>query len=222
MPTRGFEKISRDAILAALRRYTAGRGEQVTMQDFCGHLGISASTLLVRWGRWRDLRRAAGLTRPRAAPSVEFPDSFLIAEYRRICKELGRPPKEAEFNQRARCRMITLYKRFGTLAAIRRKAQIADDFAECFGHDLPMSGKPRMAWDEAWLGELWKRVRVGFVLHSSDLMGRGPLPYDVVFCARHDWPVCPVPVLVAAEVLGERAMGGESKVESGELRVVES
>jgi transposase-like protein len=219
MPKRGFEKISRDEILAALRRYTEGRGEQVTMQEFCGHLGISPSTLLVRWGRWRELRRAAGLMRPRAAPPVEFSDSFLIAEYRRICKELGRPPKEAEFNQRARCRMITLYKRFGTLAAIRRRAQIADDFAACFGRDLPTGGKPRMAWDEAWLGELWKRVRVGFVLHSSDLMGRGPLSYDVVFCARHDWPVCPVPVLVAAEVLGERATATGVAEPAGELRV---
>ncbi len=220
MPRKGFERISREEILEALRRYVkevevsagSGQGEKVTMKEFCRHLGISPSTLLERWGKWRDLRAAAGLKRPRAEHGVEFSDQALILEYRRVCEALGRPPTEAEFNQRAACRMITLYKRFGSLPAIRRRAEIQERYARVFGRETIEMGKPRLRWDEAWLRELLKRVRVGFALYSSDVRdrwtGAEPLPFDVLFCARHDWPGCPVPVLVAEVVLGERAFEG--------------
>ena len=206
MPRRGFEKVSREEILASLRVYVEGRGESVTMKEFCGHLGISPSTLLERWGRWRDLRAAVGLRRPRAAPREEFSDRFLINEYRRICKELGRPPKEGEFNRLAACRWITLYKRFGNMEAIRRRARQEDEFEEWNGGPVVFPEKPQLAWDEAWLETLWReRVRVGFSLFSSDMRGRVPEEFDVVFCAQDDWPGCPVAVLRAVEVLGERA-----------------
>lgn len=46
---------------------------------------------------------------------------------------------------------------------------------------------------------------MGFALHSGALRGKDPLPCDILFCALHDWPGCPIPVLVATHVLGERA-----------------
>lgn len=101
--------------------------------------------------------------------------------------------------------MITLYKRIGNLTAIQRRAQVADEYAAYFGKDLEMPERPRLGWDHDWLKELWKRVRVGFALYSSTLRGKEPLPCDILFCARHDWPGCPIPVLVAIDVLGERA-----------------
>jgi hypothetical protein len=84
-------------------------------------------------------------------------------------------------------------------------------------HETLLPDKPRLRWDQAWLRELLKRVRVGFAVYSSDARdawtAEAPLPYDVLFCARHDWPGCPVPVLVAEVVLGERAFE-EGRVES--------
>ena len=206
MPRRGFEKIGREEILAALKQYVEGRGEEVTMREFCRHVRVSPTTVLKRWGRWRDLRKAAGLMRPQACASVLFSDRFLIDEYRRICKELGRPPCEGEFNRLASCSWVTLYKRFGNMEAIRRRARLEDEFEEWNGGPRAPTGKPELAWDEAWLERLWReRLRVGFALFSSDLRGRVPEEFDVVFCAEHDWPGCPVAVLRAVELLGGRA-----------------
>jgi hypothetical protein len=205
MPRKGSQRISREEILAALKRYAKGRGEDVRMQDFCDWLEISPLAVTKHWGPWKDLRRAAGLKRPKAAPPVVFSEQFLLGEYRRICKELGRPPTESEFDKRAVCSMITLHKRFGSMANVRRRAQVADEYAAFFGKDLEMPERPRLAWDHDWLKELWKRVRLGFALYSSTLRGKDPLPCDILFCALHDWPGCPIPVLVASDVLGERA-----------------
>ena len=205
MPRR-IEKVSREEIRVALEKYCEGRGESVTMTGFCRHLGISPSTLLNRWGRWQDLRRAAGLKRTRAMPREEYSDRFLIGEYRRLCKELGRPPKQLEFNRLASCSWVTLYKRFGNMEGIRRRARIEDEFEEWNGGPVVFPEKPQLAWDEGWLETLWReRVRVGFSLFSSDMRGRVPAEFDVVFCAQHDWPGCPVAVLRAVEVLGERS-----------------
>lgn len=198
--------ITRDGVLATLRRYAADHGEQFPMRDFCAELGVSPSTLLKRCGSWQDLRRDAGLKLRRASPSVTYPDEFLVAEYRRLCRELGRPPKPHEFARHSKCSMSTLYRRIGPVAAIRRRARVADEFAAFFGRDLgEFFGRPGFSWDEAWLAELWTRVRVGFALCSSDLKGRDPFPCDLLFCAHHDWPLCPVPAIVAHRVLGERA-----------------
>jgi hypothetical protein len=205
-PAMPRHDITRDGVLAALKRYAADHGEQFPMRDFCAELGVSPSTLLRRCGPWRDLRRDAGLKLLRATPSVTYSEEFLVAEYRRLCRELGRPPTSNEFERRAQCGLSTLHRRIGRTAAIRRRAQVADEFAACFGRDLgEFFGKKRFSWDEAWLAELWKRVRVGFALCSSDLQGRDPFPCDVVFCAEHDWPLCPAPVVVAHRALGERA-----------------
>jgi hypothetical protein len=83
-----------------------------------------------------------------------------------------------------------------------------------FGPGPMFKGKAKLAWDEEWLTVLWQRVRVGFTLYSSDMReavhglpmtaSAEVYPYDVVFCAQHDWPGCPIPVLVASRVLGER------------------
>lgn len=205
MARKRYEHISRAEIVAALKRFAMGRGEGVRIKEFCRHLGIARSTLLYRCGLWQNLRREAGLTRPKAPSTKELSDEFLIREYRRITKELGCPPTELQFDQRAKCRMITLYRRIGSMADIRRRAQVADEYAAYFGKDLEMPARPRLGWDHDWLKELWKRVRVGFTLYSSTLRGKDPVPCDILFCAVHDWPGCPIPVLVAIDVLGERA-----------------
>lgn len=121
-----YENTTREEIVAALKQFAAERGESVRILDFCKHLGMARSTLLQRWGFWKDLRRAAGLKRPKAAPPVAFSEEFLLGEYRRICRELGRPPNQAEFDQRSKCSMDTLKKRFGSMARVRRRAQVAD------------------------------------------------------------------------------------------------
>lgn len=204
MPARGFEKISREEVVQALQRYAKTHGENITLAQFARRLGVSATVIYSRWGRWHELRRAAGLKRPRKPATLQYSDTFLLSEYRRVTREVGHPPSMAEFNQRSTCRLGTLMKRFGNLKDIRRRARIQEDFVREFGWDKLLPRKPKLTWDEAWLAELWTRVRIGFALYSSDLMHLKPFPFDVVFCARHDWPVCPAAVLVAEAVLGDR------------------
>jgi hypothetical protein len=211
-------------IIASLRDLAQSRGENITLHEFCSHLGISQSTLLRRCGRWQNLRTAAGLKRPRAPLHTEFSDSQLIDEYRRIATFLGRPPRESEFNRLSPARYSTLIRRFGDSDALHRRARIRDEYEETFGKQDLTDDRPQIAWDESWLRKLWPRIRVRYALRSSDLReqfnrsrGEGAgeahgrtavgvdTPCDVIFCAVHDWPTSPVPVLVAARVLGERA-----------------
>jgi hypothetical protein len=216
-----------DEVVAKLRELAQSRGEGVTHAEFADHLGIDRSTLTRRCGRWRDLRAAAGLQHAPARRPPAISDDALIEEYRRIVKQLGRSPREFEFDRlSSMMRYSSMIRRLGDP---HRRARIRDDYEQTFGTRLMTDQTTDVPWDEAWLRELWPRVRVGFVLRSSDLRERFvqsrarsageahgrpcvglEQPCDVIFCAVHDWPTAPVPVLVASQVLGDRACQPDS------------
>jgi hypothetical protein len=225
MPGRPVYQLNVDEAVARLRELAQSRGEGVTRRELCQALGIDATTLMRHCGCWRDLRAAAGLQRPCARRPPDVSDDTLIEEYRRIVKQLGRPPREAEFDRlSSTIRYSSLVRRLGDPG---RRARIRDEFEQTFGTRPMTDLTTDVPWDEAWLRELWPRVRIGHALRSSDLregflQSRGSsageaqglqsvglsgasTPYDVIFCAVHDWPTAPVPVLVASQVLGERA-----------------
>lgn len=206
MPQRPVYQWDVDEVVARLRELAQSRGEGITRREFSKALGIDASTLTKYCGNWRELRAAAGLKRPCARRLPEVSDDALIEEYRRIVKQLGRPPREAEFDRLSSLiRYSSMIRRLGDP---HRRARIRDEYEQTFGTRSMTDQTPDMPWDEAWLRELWPRVRVGYALRSSDLcegFQATSSPCDVIFCAVHDWPTAPVPVLVAVQVLGERA-----------------
>lgn len=226
MPARRISHLDRDSVVAMLRKLVRSRGEGVTRNEFAAHVGVHYMTLEKHCGPWKELRAAAGLKRPCATRPQTVSDQFLIDEFRRITRQLGRPPRPFEFNQASTVRYATLITRFGTAEALHRRVKICDEFEQTFGTlSFPPASLPP-GWDDAWLRELWTRLQIRFVMRSSDLRAEfaaaeaaasAPdgsassgsdqrlLPCDVIFCAEDDWPAAPVPVLVAAELLGERS-----------------
>ena len=160
---------------------------------------ILADMLNIRIGVFRT---------PRAPVREQFSNAELIREYQRIVHELGRLPREIEFDRKANCSYATLKKRFGGAAGIHRAFRVteeADASAREAANEPSLfrqsehSPKPLPMGPE-YLRREWAQVRIAFAVTSNEYRGQESLDFDLLFCLNHNWPPCPCKVIELREV----------------------
>ena len=126
---RGLLDRSDESFLKEIRRVAdllAPRS--LTVIEFERHSKVSRNALCRRFGSWRAALEAAGCGHLYNAPQVtcSLTDSELISELHRVAGALGgRTPTRADIHRHAAHGIGAYYKRFGTIRAALRAANLA-------------------------------------------------------------------------------------------------
>ncbi|SFH99551.1 homing endonuclease associated repeat-containing protein [Planctomicrobium piriforme] len=125
--SRPSPHLTREEILELLRQAVAAHGSNISLQQFRSTTGLSERIIVSRFGRWSELRTAAGL-KPYAKVTARYSDRTLLADLHRIAKKLGRLPKRVEYeSQGGKFSGFTFHKRFGpwpsVLTAYKKRYQ---------------------------------------------------------------------------------------------------
>ncbi len=205
---RGVE-YSPDEIIAAVKEMYFSQGEPVTYHRFAKHCGIPAWQIYQHFRSWYDVREAAGLPR-RMASLRNVPADDLLFELHRVVTLIRRWPTFGEYERVCRRNYQLFWRKIGPWSAVEARyrewlnehPEVADDPAGKRGGNIQIEAFPDRS--VAWMRNLWWQSGVGFELRSSDYRGRSAGECDFLVVLNHDWPMCPVPVLVLGELLPYR------------------
>lgn len=114
----GGKQERREYMLAEATRLAGIHGERLTLERFCREAGVSVASVFHYFESWRALRRAAGLTTPRANSGSKWTAQAILEEYERVTRQLGWCPGLYEFVDRARCSTTPVIQRFGGIRGL--------------------------------------------------------------------------------------------------------
>jgi hypothetical protein len=108
--------VTRESIVEAARQAAAECGGNLSRSDFQRRTGIGQHHIykLFPEGGWSEVKRLADLSR-HPQDKIALSDDELLAEFHRVCSELGSVPTWAIFQSHAQVAADTVRRRFGGL-----------------------------------------------------------------------------------------------------------
>jgi hypothetical protein len=115
-----------DELLAAAVRLGAQRDGKLTLYEFCDAVGVSPSTIHLRFGGWLKFRAKAGLSAKRTLPEVSHEEvrQELIELANKAGLKFGWEVNVAEFCGFARVSTNTIIKLFGNWRKLMKLAKL--------------------------------------------------------------------------------------------------
>ena len=182
-------------------------GPRVTLKKFCRLTGVPEGAIYRLVDSFGDLREAVGLSR-RVKQESWYSEDDLMQAFHNVVQRLGRLPTCSEFGLYSPMSQRVLFQRLGgihgAIAKYRewlprqKEPKPADDFESAMNPQQPEQD-PQMVIP--WMRKEWLGMRVGFEMRSGDFQGRPAEACDVLVVLNHDWPACPVPVIVFSKIL---------------------
>ncbi len=126
-------KHSDEDLLEAIRRVAEATDKPVlTAQDFARHSGISATTINLRLGGWRQALERLGLGHRFSRPVLGghtaqegYPDETILEEIRRVAALVGKPVmSRADFDRYAGVSSVSVVLRFGSWRTALERAGV--------------------------------------------------------------------------------------------------
>src|SRR5262245_38546157 len=108
-----LSRLTREALIGAMKRFAAGGTGRVSMKGFCGAVPTSVTVINRLFpGGPAELRAAAGLAE-RYSRAGRVNEDLLMREIRRLSTVLGRPPMAPDVDRHGRIRPGTYRRQIG-------------------------------------------------------------------------------------------------------------